>query len=366
MRLSTTLTFYVGRHFLIGFLGLFVAILMLIYVFDAAELLRKAQSRPNVTLPMVGQMALLKLPHMAQKTFPFMILFAGMLSFWRLTRSHELVVTRAAGVSAWQFLLPALLLAFLLGVFKVAAFNPLSSATLSLYERMEAKHLKGQKSALAIFQAGVWLRQSYRDGQAVVHANRLVQKSRDVVLRDVVVFLYEGSDQFLGRIDAKKATLKDGFWYLNDVWMHRPEEASTHQREYWLETDLTLSRIQDSFAPPETMSFWELPAFINTLENAGFSAVRHRLHWHSLLAAPFLMCAMILIGATFTLRHARRGGTTLVIFAGAMTGFVLYFFSDIVFALGLSDSLPVALAAWSPSGVALLLGLAMLLHLEDG
>jgi len=49
-----------------------------------------------------------------------------------------------------------------------------------------------------------------------------------------------------------------------------------------------------------------------------------------------------------------------------LTGFVLYFFSDVVFALGLSDSIPVALAAWTPSGVATLLGLTTLLHLEDG
>ena len=59
-------------------------------------------------------------------------------------------------------------------------------------------------------------------------------------------------------------------------------------------------------------------------------------------------------------------GTVFIIAGGVLTGFVLYFFSDVVFALGLSDSIPVTLAAWTPSGVATLLGLAMLLHLEDG
>ena len=78
------------------------------------------------------------------------------------------------------------------------------------------------------------------------------------------------------------------------------------------------------------------------------------------------MIAMVLIGATFTLRHSRRGATSYVIGGAVLTGFALYFFSDVVFALGLSDSIPVTLAAWSPSGVALLLGLATLLHLEDG
>ncbi|MCW8971457.1 MAG: LptF/LptG family permease, partial [Rhodospirillales bacterium] len=130
--------------------------------------------------------------------------------------------------------------------------------------------------------------------------------------------------------------------------------------------DLTINRIQDSFSPPETMSFWDLPAFIDTLENAGFSAIRHRLHLHSLLATPLLLCAMVLIAATFTLRQSRKGGTVYVVSGGVLTGFLLYFFSDVVFALGLSDSIPVVLAAWTPSGVSMLLGLAMLLHLEDG
>ena len=185
-------------------------------------------------------------------------------------------------------------------------------------------------------------------------------------LSKVNVFIYSGADKFNYRLDAKKAILEDGFWHMSDVWVHQPDIPSQHENEFWLETDLTLGSIQDSFAPPETMSFWDLPTFIEALESAGFSAIRHRLHWHTLLAAPLLMCAMVLIAATFTLRHTRRSGTVFVISGGVLTGFVLYFFSDIVFAFGLSDSIPVTLAAWTPSGVATLLGLAMLLHLEDG
>ena len=78
------------------------------------------------------------------------------------------------------------------------------------------------------------------------------------------------------------------------------------------------------------------------------------------------MCAMVLLAATFALRNSRSGGTTLIVTSGVLFGFMLYFFSDVVFALGLSDSIPVTLAAWTPSGVSMLLGLAMLLHLEDG
>lgn len=366
MRLSTTLSFYIGRHFLLNFVVLFALFMLLIVLIDAVELLRRVAARPEITFAMVAEMAFLKLPFMAQKSFPFAVLFGGMAAFWRLTRSHELVITRAAGVSAWQFLFPVIALAALLGVFQVTMVNPLASTMLTRYERLEATLLKGQKSFLALSNNGLWLRQSNADGQSVVHARTVLQQGKNVELRDVVVFSYEGADRFRSRIDADYARLEDGFWHMTKAWVHKPEKQPRFEKDYWLATDLTLSKIQDSFAPPETMSFWDLPGFIGTLEKSGFSAIRHRLYWHSLLAAPLLMCAMILIAAAFTLRHSRRGGTSFIITSGVLTGFVLYFFSDIVFALGLSDSIPVTLAAWTPSGVATLLGLATLLHLEDG
>ncbi len=366
MRLSKTLSLYIGRHFLLSFAVIFALFMFLILIFDAVELLRRSAARPDVTFALVMEMAFLKLPYMGQQVLPFAILFGGMNAFWRLTRSHELVITRSAGVSAWQFLFPVIALAFLLGVFQITVLNPLSSTTLTRFERLESTLLKGHKSFLALSKGGLWLRQSNAEGQSVVHSDHILQSGKDVELRNVIVFNYEGTDKFLNRIDAEYARLEDGFWHLTNAWVYKTERPPSLEKNYWLATDLTLGKIQDSFAPPETMSFWALPGFIHALEKAGFSAVRHRLYWHSLLAAPFLMGAMVLIAASFTLRHTRQGGTTFVIAGGVLTGFVLYFFSDIVFALGLSDSIPVLLAAWTPSGVATLLGLATLLHLEDG
>ena len=52
--------------------------------------------------------------------------------------------------------------------------------------------------------------------------------------------------------------------------------------------------------------------------------------------------------------------------AGIATGFLLYFVSNVVAALGQTTSIPVALAAWTPAGVSTLVAVTLLLHLEDG
>jgi lipopolysaccharide export system permease protein len=281
-----------------------------------------------------------------------------------MTRTHELVVARAAGVSVWQFLLPALLLALILGVFVMTVFNPLSAAMVSRYEQMDAKYLRGKSSLLALSPSGIWLRQSDGENQSVIHAQRLSQE--DLTLHDVIIFEFQDNDQFVGRIDASEAHLEEGRWELSDAVLTGPDRPAQFKDRYDVSTDLTFNQIEDSFAPPETLSFWALPGFIKVLEASGFSAVRHRLHWHSLLSGPLLLCAMVLIAATFSLRFSRSGGTWLLIAAGVLAGFVLYFVSDLVLALGLSGKIPPVLAAWTPAGVFTLIGVASLFHMEDG
>ena len=81
---------------------------------------------------------------------------------------------------------------------------------------------------------------------------------------------------------------------------------------------------------------------------------------------PLLFCAMVLVAASFSLRMQRRGGAIALLMSGVAAGFLLYFLSDVVFALGLSAKIPVLLAAWTPAGVSMIFGVSMLLHLEDG
>ncbi len=366
MRISPILSIYIGRSFLLSFAVVFVVFLGIIFLFDTLELMRRATNEA-IGLGVILEMGLLKLPNLGQQALPFAVLFGGMAAFWRLTRTSELVVARAAGVSAWQFLFPVLFIAFTIGVLKLGAFSPLSSALLGKFERLETQLFRGQSSLLSISPTGLWLRQASDVDQSVIHANKVTIHDNSIELGDVTIFVTEGSDKFLQRIDAKTAQLEDGFWHLIDVTIvDRSKDQPQVLPEHWIATDITLNNINESFAPPETLSFWDLPAFIANLDRAGFSALRHRLYFHSLLSAPLLLCAMVLIAATFTLKQSRRGNPTYVIVAGIMTGFLLFFLSDVVSALGLRENIPVVLAAWTPSGVSTLLGLALVFHLEDG
>ena len=364
MRLSATLSLYMGRQYLRNVALVFLLVVVTILIADTIELLRRA-SGPNktATLDTVFQMASLHIPFMAQKALPFVVLIGGIATFAKMTRSRELVVARAAGVSVWQFILPVLVIAVVLGGLSTTVVNPLASATTSRYEQMDMTYLRGKSNLLALSKSGIWLRQGDSEGQSVVHAARVDQET--MTLHDAIIFLYAKEDQFVGRIDAAEARLEDGYWNLRDALFSAPREPARHRANARVPTDLTIERIQNSFSPPETLSFWVLPRFIAALEESGFSSVKHRLHWHSLLAVPLLLCAMVLIAAAFSLRFTRRG-TWVLVLGGLLGGFLFYFVSDLMLALGLSGKLPPVLAAWTPAGIFTLVGIAGLFHLEDG
>jgi lipopolysaccharide export system permease protein len=355
---------YFGRQFLQWFGLLLVILLMIILLIDTVELLRRAAGKPDVTVALVLRMALFKLPEVGQQVLPFVVLFSAMFTFWRFTRSNELVVARAAGVSVWQFMTPVLVLAFLIGVVKVTVVNPLGARLIAEYNRMDDQLLKRRGNLFDVTHTGLWVRQGGEDDKYLIHADSVVPDTGS--LRRVTVFRFGEQDRFLSRLDAETGELVPGHWLIRDGTLREPNRPLQLVSLTDIPTELTLGRIEENFAPPETISFWDLRRFIEIMESTGFSAVRHRLHYQSLLSQPWLYCAMVLLAAAFSLRHTRRGGTVWMVSGGIVAGFVLFIATDVVLTLGVSETIPVVMAAWTPAFVSLLLGATALLHLEDG
>jgi lipopolysaccharide export system permease protein len=376
MTLTPTLTLYVARGFLGATAVMLAALTGLVALFDFIELLRRAATRPDVGFDIPASIAALRLPFVALQILPFAILLGGIVAFWRLTRSSELIVARAAGVSAWGFLTGPVVVAVLLGVLGVTGISPLSSAMLARAERMDQSFLRTGGGFSSLAGGQLWLRQADREldpaGVAIIAGRPAVARAEGpgrtarFELHGVIVWRLSGGDRPLARIEAPRAFLAENRWVLENAVSFGADRQPRSPARIELPTELTPGRIEDSFASPETLGFWSLPGFIEVLEAAGFSAVRHRIQFHSLLSLPVLAVAMSLLAAGFSMRHNRRGGVAQMIAGGVAAGFALFVVDRVSNEFGEAGSLPVMLAAWAPAVAGLLLALALLLHLEDG
>ena len=363
MSWSWTLYRYLAVQFLLGVVLIYSIFLMLAFSIDVVDLLNRTASHNVPTSTVIG-MAVLQLPNLGQKMLPFAILLGGVFTFVRLSRSRELVATRAAGVSAWDFLLPPLTVAVFIGVFTVTVFTPISARMFSQFAGLEARYVKGEESRLSVSMNGLWLRQGDTSQQSVIHALRVAQQGEH--LEDVMVLLYGANDRFTGRIDAKSADLKQDFWVINDAWVSDLRGIPVHHNQYRLATTLTPEQIVESSTAPDALSFWDLPNYIRAAQSAGFSASRYQLYLYNLYALPALFAAMVFMAASFSLKLGREAGLAKVILFSAACGFGVYFFQNLTTVLGRSGAVPILLAATAPALASILIGMTLIFSHEDG
>lgn len=362
---GSTLFKYLGRIYGINLLALFLILLGIVSLFDLIELMRRAAKYDDVGFGMVLRMEILKLPELAMTIAPFGVLFSALFTFWQLGRRQELVVLRSSGVSVWQVLSPVVASALAFGILMVTVLDPLSAAFYARYDVLEKTWLKRENaSVIALFDEGMWLRQTTDRGHAILHASKI--EMPDWRLRDVMVLSFDDHDVFSERIDAPSGQLKSGNWLLKEAVLNVPGHPAHKSMETAIPTNLTPDDIEESFSAPESMGFWSLPSYILTLESTGFDSTRLRIHFQELLALPLLFASMIFLAASVAMRQSRQGGSFSFALIGVTAGFVVFFLSNFLHALGVSHQLPVFLSAWSPALLSVLTGVSVLLSLEDG
>lgn len=366
MRVPWLFSKYLSRNFVLTFLATLFVLVSLILLFDIIDLLRRASSKDYVTFADVMKLGLMKVPQMLPLILPFAVLLASVITFLRLSKTNELVIARSAGLSVWNFLTPIFIAVFLIGVINVAVLNPFSSAMIHKYQTFEGVTLR-KKTGFSWNEKGLWLREKMGDNSVVIHADIVKQVGDDLDLTGVLVLLLNEDETLNKQIEAKKGFLSGYTLVVQDGTSYTPNGEKSENISMHIPTQLNLEKIMQTFDEPEEISIWKLPRFIKLLDNAGFSSIRHRIHFYSTLASVFYLIAMVFIAAMFTLSPNQRQGGILMKSAWAILfGFVLFFVSKLTTALGISGNLPLFLAVLGPSIIMIFVAASVLLHSEDG
>lgn len=357
-----TLGLYFFRRYIVTTAWFLLGIFSLIFIIDFSEMSNRVGALPGYTLSTGLLVTALRIPMILMQTVPFVALFAGMAALISLNRRYELVVTRAAGISAWQFLRPFVIGAFLFGIATVLTLNPLAAWGSKKAQEFETSW--GATNAARAQNAIPWIRQIYGDDEVIIGAKAILDNGTR--LTNVSVLHFDSAGNIGLRQDADSATLEDGYWLLKNVRETRSGELPARLDTAQLRTNLKREFVEESLEKPETIAFFDLGRKIEAAKSFGFPTNAMETQLHSLLSLPLLLVAMTLIAACVSLKFSRFNQSRAVILGGILSGFMLYVVTVLVKAFGSSGVVPPFVAAWLPVVVAMSLGATILLHQEDG
>lgn len=343
--------------------GVIGAVIILV---DFVEQSRAIGTRVEIDAMELVSLTMLKTPALLETTLPFIFLFGVLTALFRLNRRSELVVMRASGMSAWRILSAPMILALLVGIFGALVLNPLGAAGNAAFEARRDALMNVRRDPNAA--EPVWLRETNVNGFTVIAATSLVEGDR--VLQNPAFLYYavdeDGVPALDRRIDAREATLQDGFWEVADAIERTPNTPSVELGLITLPTGINRQALFERSRSPEGVSFWDLPTLIVSASEAGLATERYQLRLHTLLAMPLTLLAATLIAAAATMRLQRLGGAAGFALAGGLTGFVMFFLQELLGSIGAAGALPPLTAAWAAPAITALLALTYIASTEDG
>src|ERR687887_561885 len=207
-----TLARYFGTRFLNTVAAAFVGLVAMVALLDCIELMRRTADIPNVSGWLVAKASLFRVPQVTERILPFCLLVGAMSCYLNLSRRLELVVARSAGISAWEFIAPALLVALTLGLVATTVYNPVAAALLERSKRLQAEIFGERSSGLEDTASGFWLRQRSADSQSIVNAT--ASREQGLELGGVTGFTFDLTGRFQERVEARTAVLQAGHWRL--------------------------------------------------------------------------------------------------------------------------------------------------------
>jgi len=337
----------------------------LVMLIDFVEISRGLGSDVDLSAFRILSLLIMKSPAVIVQLLPFVFLFGTLSAFVSLNRRSELIAMRAAGVSAWRFVLPAAGAAILLGILTVTVIGPLAASGDGMFQRERAR-ISG--SVAGAESEAIWLREGEGQRQMVIRAGR--QDRANARLLDVSFFIYttdpEGRRVFSERIDAQSAALSAGRWRLVDAVGAQTGQRAVRYATLDLPSSLADREAFERFARPQSTPFWSLPAQIKRIEDAGFSSTAYRLRLQQLLATPLMFAAMSILAAAFSLRLMRLGDLAKMAVSAVVLGFAFFFLNQASSAFGSAEVVPPFVAAWLPAVLTALAAFTLLFYTEDG
>ena len=362
--LFSPLMLYFLRHASIYFFSVLMVLTLITSLSELIEYSKQTSHFKSDAFFISLKMTLYKMPINIQELLPYATFFGSMLSLIRLSKNLELITARASGLSIWHCCLPHVTLAFFIGLFSIMVFSSLASVTQTKLLQLEYQYFKKDNNNLQISGGGFWLHQIEDEKTSIIHARKIDPVK--MALNKVIIFRYTKDNKFYERIDGDNAVLVDGYWKIDKGIKTNKNLEASNFIDLKLTTQLTSSQIKESFARPETISFWGTPKFIEIIEKAGFNSRKHVIYLHKMLSTPIFLIGMVFLGAIFSVKPIGRHGIGKRLFIAIIIAFVIFFLNDVIAALGQGSQTPAFLAAWVPALIPMFVSASILLYLEDG
>lgn len=360
IKIGPTLFYYILKQCITSCFIIFVPFTLLIAFIDITSL---ASRLPHLSMQQLLSMELLNLPNLTIVAMPYVLMFALMYAFFRMSKEHHITIQYSIGISPLQLLIAPAMFSIVLGILYTTLFTSIATITQEQYKkRWSAYNTLDSTTEITITRDNIWLREKINRGHRIIHST--ISTTLPITLMNVRILEMDDTQKLQRTYTVHKMTLKNGYFHVDDATLITLDNTRQKLDNLRIKTTINDNLIKFIVASPNDISFWNLPVHIQNLQRGGINAKEYIFTYHKLLSMPLLFLALVFFASYFTVRPYVRTAPIRIIGVGIITAFMLFFFLNISQAMIFLTTLPAYMLGWLPSLTILCLGIFLILSME--
>ncbi len=343
---------YVVREFVVTFLMVLAAFVLLMLVFTFFDLIGDIL-RNRVPLATVGAYLVNLTPSMLYQIAPLAVLIAALVTFGVLNRNSEIIAMKATGISLYRMIIPILSIAAILSI-SLFLFDEFYLPQANRRQEALRATIKGRPPQTFLHPEQKWIFGQQHPGEpGRIFYYQFFDPERKA-FANLSVFEFDPTTFALSRrIFAERVHWEPytSTWIFENGWTRAMIGADSTSFTPFQQTAFKEIHEEPGYFTKENlqsqeMNFGQLHHYIDDLQQSGFDTMRLRVAlWHK-LAYPLIAVVMAMLAIPFALQMGRRG--SLAAIAVAIGVALAYWVVDGTFgAMGNVNYLPAVFAAWS-------------------
>ena len=356
---SKTIALYAARLFIVRTIAFLLALVIILQTLDLMGESTKILAPAGADGAALWRYVLLRAPQLIAQFLPFSVLLATLVTLATLNQNSEIVIMKAAGISAHQILMPLIIAAFGVAVAHFAFNELVLVRTNARLDAWEASSYGATPEVATVRQAWV------REGDRLYRAGNVTGSGAATRLANLIIY-----DRPYGRLAtvmrAGSASPAPGGWMLKDVRLFDVSRGvQTPMASLLVRTDVTPLRFTATDPRPDQLSFGELRHAIAEVEAAGRPNATLVAALYHKVSGPLSAMLMPILGSVAAFGLARSGRLFVRTVIGMALGFAYFVADNFMMAMGQFGAAPPWLAAWAPFLLFLLIGEAVLFRTEE-
>lgn len=353
---SPTVFLYISKKIA---LWIVLSLLVMVNLGSLIELITSIKIT-NGSMSDAASITMLQVPNLIVNSMPFSVLTGSVISFFFLNRNSELIVLRSLGISAWQFILPSLMVALCFGTFLILLLSPISAFCQKEYMIYRGKILHKNNNFLEISQSGIWLKVDNPE-KKIIYIKDLYNRGK--FLSEMIIF--DGTN-FANITISDLANINGDVLELTNVTIIHPDQKPKKVKSLKFDNFISLEELERSLPHPSTLNVFKIISTANKIQKLGFSITRYKVHFYQQLLQPLLLMALALVGSIIAIIPPRSSKISAPIIISLSAGCVIFFLNKIVLAYSSNDIIHPLTASLVIPAITILCCCAILLSYEDG